>query len=247
MERSEKGALAPFMLVASALVGALSLLGLIIIPVMTEPVADMRIEPREQMLAMGDTFTMFLVVESKVPVNVFAGEILFDTNILSVDSIEYNSSVADLWAERPWYDSGAGTLNFGGGTTKPGGFIGVDTLLTITFKTIHDGNGSVSLREPRILLHNGLGIDAAVKAPIDAVLTVENKTIDANLIQRSSVGASYNVVHEKPSADLNGDGRQSIADMSMLLIHLNSTDKRYDLNQDGEVGIADVSILLNAK
>lgn len=247
MQKSEGGALAPFMLTASAVVGALSLLGLIIIPIMTEPVADMRIEPREQTLKEGDSFTLFLVVESKVPVNVFAGEILFDTNILSVDSIEYNSSVADLWAERPWYDSGAGTLNFGGGTTKPGGFSGVDTLLTITFKTIHDGKGTVSLREPRIILHNGLGTDATIKAPIDAVLTVENKTVDANLIQRSSVGASYNVVHEKPSTDLNGDGRQGIADVSILMMHLRSTDSRYDLNQDGKVGIADVSILLNAK
>jgi hypothetical protein len=49
-----------------------------------------------------------------------------------------------------------------------------------------------------------------------------------------------------PRADINGDGRIDIADMSMLLLKLvRPYDARYDLNGDGVVNIGDLSVLFS--
>jgi hypothetical protein len=186
-------------------------------------------------------------------VNVFAGELLFDTNTLEVVSIDYNISIADLWAEEPWYSNGDGTLTFIGGTTRSGGFLGTDTLITITFKAKEEGGGSLLISDATILQHDGLGSEAVLAEPIDALFTVTEQsttsttTTDANLIQAVRMGSTYNVVQSLPSTDLNGDGRQTIADTSTLLLHLGSSDMRYDLNGDGAVNFTDFNIILTAQ
>ena len=77
--------------------------------------------------------------------------------------------------------------------------------------------------------------------------TTSTTTTDANLIQAVRMGSTYNVVQSLPSTDLNGDGRQTIADTSTLLLHLGSSDMRYDLNGDGAVNFTDFNIILTAQ
>ena len=55
------------------------------------------------------------------------------------------------------------------------------------------------------------------------------------------------IVKERPSTDLNGDGRQSISDISIFMINMAGDDPRYDFNLDGAVNTKDLSILLNAR
>ena len=106
------GNILPITMIASAFIGFATFIGLMILPVSTTTVADMRIEPTNKTVVVDETFDVSIVVESRVPVNVFAGELLFDTNTLEVVSIDYNISIADLWAEEPWYSNGDGTLTF---------------------------------------------------------------------------------------------------------------------------------------
>ncbi len=247
------GNIVPITMIASAFIGFATFIGFLILPLSTAPMADMRIEPNGKTVVAGDSFTVSIIVESAVPVNVFAGELLFDTTTLEVTSIDYNTSIADLWAEEPWYSNGEGTLTFIGGTTRPGGFIGTDTLITVTFSAKTVGGGSFLISDATILQHDGLGSEATLAEPIDALFTITNDAtsttavLENNLIQAVRMGTPYNVVNALPSTDLNGDGKQTIADTSTLLLHLGSSDMRYDLNGDGVVNFTDFNIVLTAQ
>ncbi|MDA8597106.1 hypothetical protein N9L26_02075 [Candidatus Pacebacteria bacterium] len=209
---------------------------------------DVRIEPKEITEVVDNTFTVDLVVESDQPVNVFAGEVQFDPGLLAIESIAYNTSIANLWAEKPWYANGEGTLNFAGGTTKPGGFTGAGTLLAITFITKAIGDGNLSLHDIRVLQHDGLGTDATVLAPIDTLFTINVDSLERDtVLQKSSAGSPVAVLATPPRTDLNGDGRQSLIDVSIFMRDIVIQNKRSDFNGDGTVGNADLSILLNAE
>ncbi len=232
-------------LFASVFLALGGIMGLIVIPGEVTPVTEMRVEPGNATAKSGETFTIELVVESAIPVNVFGGEVRFSNDVLAVESIDYNTSIADLWAEKPWYENGAGTLNFGGGTTRPGGFIGEGALMKITFRTLREGTGILSLNDARILLHDGLGTESNVKAPIDALFTIESDTpTPPNLLTQNPIGTSYTILKEIPSPDINKDDKVTIADVSIFMLHMRGGNMLYDFNQDGAVGIKDLSILM---
>lgn len=243
-----QGTIIPASLVASAIVGFIAVIGFLTLPIATDTVAEMRLEPMSKTLAVGETFTVEVIVESPTPVNVFAGELSFDKDTLQVQSIDYNTSIADLWAEEPWYSNGEGTLKFIGGTTQRGGFTGSQVLITISFKTLQEGTGSLVINDATILQHDGLGTDAPLAEPIDALFTItpEATTTPAlsNLIKTDSQNTNYEIVTVLPSPDLNGDGKQSITDTSILLLNLGSSNMRYDLNLDGFVNLIDFNIVM---
>lgn len=233
----------PLFLVASSILAIATMAGYEILPHLSEPVARIRIEPATASVETGQLLTVRVVVDSSVPVNVFGGELHFNKDVLAVDGISYNTSIADLWAIRPWYSNGEGTLNFGGGTTRTGGFTGSDTLLTVMFKTIGDGGGSVTLDNIQILLSDGLGTRAAIGEPIDALFTV----ITPQQIDDRDTLLTYSVAEKFPSTDLNGDNVQGIADLSIFMLNVTTQNKRSDFNGDGDVDTKDLSILLSAK
>lgn len=235
----------PLSLIATAIVGFLAVMSFVLVPNDVRVVADMYISPSNKTLTVGETFTVEVMVEAQVPVNVFAGDLQFDTDKLHVESIDYNTSIADLWAEEPWYSNGDGTLTFAGGTTKEGGFEGTASLIKITFKTLKTGTGALAITDAQILQHDGLGSNAKLAAPIDAIFTVE-ETIPThtNLVQKSTLPSTYAVVETAPTTDLNNDGKQSIADTSIFLMHLGSNDLRFDFNRDGAINLKDFNIIL---
>lgn len=242
-----KGNAIPIMLIASAFVGFMTVMGVLLLPESPGVLAQMTLEPTHATLQVGDTFTVDVIVSASVPVNVFAGTLIFDTSTLEVQSIDYNTSIADLWAKEPWYSNGDGTLNFIGGTTHTGGFIGSDKLITIHFKAKTSGAGSLFIKNAQILQHDGLGTNAPLAVPIDALFTVEPKDQPSNLLKQSASPATYKVVPQKPSTDLDGDGKQTFADVSILMLHIGSTNDRYDFNLDGFVDLKDLNIILGAK
>lgn len=241
------GTIVPIALMASAIVGFIAALSLFILPLAQGPLADMRLDPVSKSVTVGDTFTVDVVIQSSIPVNVFAGDLVFDHTTLAVQSIDYNTSIADLWAKKPWYSNGDGVINFIGGTTRPGGFIGTDRLIRVTFKALASGPGTLSIAHAQILQHDGLGTEAPLSAPIDALFTVSasaTPTIENNLMHDATPKSSYTVVTKPPSSDLNGDGSIDIKDASIMLLHMGSSDMRYDLTQDGAVDLADLRLIL---
>jgi hypothetical protein len=205
---------------------------------------DMYLEPNQGVAVVGEEFAVSVRVRSEEPTNVFAGTIHYDPDKLSVAKIDYNTSIADLWAVLPWYSHGEGTVNFAGGSTQAGGFVGNDSLLTITFKTLEAGESHLGLHDVRILRHDGLGTEVNVPDPIDAIFTVSNEELDRETVfGKTALGSQVAIIPEEPNIDLNGDGTQNTADLSIFMMHLSTQNLRSDFDKDGKVSIADLSIL----
>ncbi len=232
-------------LVAGLIFAFISLIGVVNLDDPASSEISFNINPNKELLAVGEVFETDIIVNSHMPVNVFAGELVFDHNLLHVDSIDYNNSIADLWAELPWFSNGERRITFAGGTTRPGGFVGSDNLIKVTFRTIAEGTGTMSIINPRILLHDGLGTDAEVAKSTNALFSVGGQP--ENLSQASTAPASYTVAKDAPTTDLNGDGKQSMADISIFMLNLAGDDRRFDFDLDGKVGIKDLNILLGKK
>jgi len=232
-------------LLASLAAGVLSAGLLFSTIVTTSYEASLRLEPVSGLATIGDTFTVTIVTDSKIPINVWQGVLTYDTNIIEIDRISYNTSVADLWAEEPWYSNGDGTLTFIGGTTNAGGFIGKGTLLTITFITVEPGNAKIAFKEKTILQHDGLGSTVPLEQPIDTIFTVISEE-SSSLASTQTEDIYVAVVPETISTDLNGDGRHNIIDTSIFMTYLATTNLKADFNQDEKVNTRDLSILLDA-
>lgn len=232
-------------LVASLLLGMVGVGGFFGFSSGDNATADMRIVESSTTLTVGDVFTINIVVTAKKPMNVFKGVLVFDSTALTIQSIDYNTSLADLWAEEPWYSNGEGTLNFIGGTTRSGGFIGTEKLLTVTFKTKSVGTTALALQQITILQHDGLGSEAVVDTPIDTIFTVQERLSQSEIIidPTNKTGQPLRILPTNLSTDLNNDGKQSITDVSIFMRHLTTQDLRSDFNQDGRVNLQDLSIL----
>ena len=235
-------------LLIAGIIGAfLSITGFALSPFIINPQVGIHIEPDQGTYEIGEIFEVAIMVESDIPVNVFSGMVTFNPEILSVDSIDYNTSLADLWAVLPWYNNGDGTLNFAGGTTRPGGFTGNDTLIKIKFKTKQEGTGALTLTNARILQHDGFGTDAPLgDTPIDALFSVAPEVLDSQTVaKKEATGGLVRIVGESRSFDLNDDGINSFADMSIFMTHLSTQNLRSDFNQDGTVNIIDANLILS--
>lgn len=205
---------------------------------------DMYLEPNKGVAVVGQEFVVSVHVRSEEPTNVFAGTVHYDPSKLTVAKIDYNTSIADLWAVLPWYSQGDGTVNFAGGSTRPGGFVGDDNLVTITFKTLDAGESHLGLQDVRILRHDGLGTEVDIPDPIDAIFTISEDQLDQQTVfGKTALGSQVAIVPEEPDIDLNGDGQQTTSDLSIFMMHLSTQNLRSDFDKDGKVSIADLSIL----
>lgn len=210
--------------------------------------AVMRIEPSGGTIAVGDTFTKHVIVESGVATNVFEGELRFDSERLQVEEIAYNTSIADIWAESPWYSRGDGTIYFIGGTTQPGGFIGSGTLLSVTYRALQSGRTELTVAKARILQHDGVGTEiGTVHTPIDSIFAApEDELTERTLFRQSLSGTALSITSPTRSLDLTGDGKHTLADLSIFMQHLLTQNRRSDFNDDGIVNLTDLSMLMTA-
>lgn len=200
--------------------------------------AAMYIAPTNAIVELGDTQQFNIMVKSRVPVNTFAGEVIFDTEKFKVVDISYNISIADLWVEEPWYNRAENNIYFAGGTTNPGGFIGDEALMTVTLQAIQAGDTLLSLHNPRILAHDGLGHDVPLTTPLDALFIVDTTPYSVPI--PSPTDNPITVVGDLPPLDLNQDGTLGFQDIGVLLSAIGSDEPRYDFTGDNKVTWSDL-------
>lgn len=213
----------------------------------TNPETEMRLEPRSGVIIYKENFTVSVLVDSKIAVNAFSGQIIYDPEIIKVNEIRYNISIADLWVEEPWYSNGDGTIQFAGGTTAPGGFVGKGSLLELSFTPVASGEASLNLNEARVFVHDGFGTEADLAGSIDALFTIEAIENQAKLVVDSQSKGKITIVPEGSHPDLNNDGRIDLVDISIFMINILGNNSRFDFNQDGQVNTTDLSVLLEAR
>lgn len=202
---------------------------------------SMRIEPNQLSIEGEKDFTIDVIVESNEPVNAFAGILNFDEAILEVARIDYNTSIANLWTQTPWFTKGEGTITFAGGATQPGGFVGSGTLLTVKFKGKSATTTPLILTDTRILKHDGLGTDAQLQTTLNALFTIK-PLLPPNEFIAQSIPSEIIL-----NTDLNNDKVTTLTDVSIFMLHLASQNLLSDFNNDKKVNAADLSILLNAR
>ena len=236
-----RGSIIPTTLIASAIVGFLTFASVLFMPKAEQAGTKMSIEPSELTIEADKKFTIDVIVESEEVVNAFAGVLNFNEAILEVDRIGYNTSIADLWTQEPWFAKGNGTITFAGGTTKPGGFVGKGSLLTVIFKGKSGTTTPLSLTSTRILKHDGLGTDAQLQTSLDALLNIKPP------LPQNEIVTQGNPEEIMLTTDLNNDNVTGFADISIFLLHIASQNLLSDFNNDKKVTVADLSILLNAR
>lgn len=228
------------------IMGLFALAGVMVASVVLAPQdstyeATLSLSPHELVVLKDAPVILEVKLGASTPVNAWSGNVVFDTTLFSVDSISYNTELADLWVTKPWYSIADNTIHFAGGTTRPGGFTGEETLLTITLMAKAAGKTVVALSDARVLKHDGLGTDATVAPNIDSI--IESLGNDPLAPVAKTGVAEVSVLSLAPNRDVTGDGKVSFADAATLMLHLGSSDPKYDLSGDGTVSLVDLAII----
>ncbi len=189
---------------------------------------------------LGERMHIEAKLRSEVAINALAASLYIPPEFFTIESISKEGSLIDLWTEETTINEASGTIRWSGGSIAEGGFVGVAPLLTITLRALRTGTTTILFDSTEIYAHDGTGQPLAHEARA-LPLSIE----PADISQTSTSSAS----NTSPlSADLNNDGRVSIADASIMLVQLFSDySARYDLNRDGAINLADFAIVLAAR
>lgn len=202
------------------------------------PQASIYVVPNISAVETGDIVDITVMVKSNVPVNAFTSELVFDPEHFQVINISYNTSIANLWVEEPWYNRAENSLYFAGGTTMTDGFTGSGELLRATLQAKRVGDTVINLRNTRVLAHDGLGKDVALDKPLDTLFSIDTTPFVTPL--EETVADTMSVVSDIPSLDINNDGVIGFQDIGSLLTAFGSNEDRYDFNRDGVVNWQDI-------
>ncbi len=190
--------------------------------------ASLLLAPPNSTFYVGDTVNIALFVNaSEQPVNMFQGKITFPQDKLQAVSLSKDNSIISLWIQEPSISNQDGAITLAGGLPSPG-FIGVaGKIITISFKVKSEGDAVINIEDAQLLANDGYGTN----------ILKEITPTQLTLLKPKS---------KRDIADLNGDGKVNLIDVSILIANLGSTkDGRYDLNGDGKIDGKDLSILLS--
>jgi hypothetical protein len=177
-------------------------------------------------IEVGSTFEVHVMLHTDAAINAVGGVVKFSPHHLEMLSLDRQNSVVSLWSEEPSYSNNEGSVQFSGGILQSDS----DTsqlekkVFTMLFRTLNPGPADISILDPQILAHDGLGTNLAQGTP------------EIRFVVRAPHTAS---------PDVNRDGVVSLLDVNTLYIQTyRSYDPDFDLNADNKVSWADVRALL---
>ena len=125
--------------------------------------ADLSLSPSTGSYAAGQTFTATVrALPNGEGINAVESTLSFDPAVLSVVSLSRDGSAFSLWTTEPTFSNTNGTIQFGGGSPTP--FTSTSNILTITFRAVAAGGGSVTFTDASILAADGRGTDVFANA-----------------------------------------------------------------------------------
>ena len=186
------------------------------------------------------TQTFDVVVNTEAPINVVSGSILFPHDVLEVSIVDNDDSFVNVWLTEPTVDETAGTVTFAGGTNAPGGLEDQGVIFSLRVTSLSEEPAELVVSDLEIFGSDGQG--TAVKA-IGRSYTINEAPVAPE--PENTTGAGGFAATPVDQSDLNGDGKVTISDLSILIVKtVDSYNSEYDLNSDGRVGIGDISVLL---
>lgn len=113
-------------------------------------------------IGVGDVVEITISVTSDIPVNTFAGSLVYSRNLTPL-SVSDGSSIISVWLAHPTVSS---PISFSGFT--PGGYVGRNgKLFSMLFRVTSAGTASISVADTSILRNDGAGSAEPVKvAPL---------------------------------------------------------------------------------
>jgi hypothetical protein len=118
--------------------------------------ADLVLSPSSGSYSVGDTIRMKIQIGGSAEFNSSEAALTFDKTKLRVTSLDDDNAVFNLWTTDPAFSNTAGTISYGGGSTKAIG-AGNREIITVIFTTLAEGAAKVSFSEGTVL--SGPGID----------------------------------------------------------------------------------------
>jgi hypothetical protein len=178
----------------------------------------------EDTVTVGNIFFADVVALSDTPINAIEGAISYSPDFLEIEDISLDGSILDLWPREPSYSNASGTLEWSGGTVRPGGFVQTGKVFNIAFVAKKPGVAGVKFSKALFAAYDGKGT---------ILFPVQN-------------GISYTIRPKtKPSLDFNNDGAINFTDINLWIVgYFRNYDPRYDLNADGKVNLSDLSVFL---
>lgn len=197
----------------------------------------------ETTLQTGDMANIDINVYSKVAIDALGATVSFATDTLEIVGVSKANSFFDLWTEDTSISEGDGLIHFSGGTTRRGGIMGTGTVLTLLVRAKKSGSAPLDFKEVQVYPSNDTGI--ALETATHGISYSIHQAPPIGVISPS--GASISAASPPPpTGDLNGDGKVTLADFSILTFKmLMGYNPRFDLNLNGGVGLDDLSILLS--
>lgn len=140
--------------------------------------AEIAISPSTGTYTTGQTFTATVQTNPQSKnVNAVEATLQFDSTKLSVTSVSKTGSAFSLWTTEPTFSNTAGTIEFGGGSPTP--FSTRSTLISVTFRVLAEGEGTVRVSKGSVLAADGLGTDVYTGA-VNGTYTLTKATIPVN-------------------------------------------------------------------
>jgi len=127
--------------------------------------AQLNFYSENEKLFLGQSFKLTLFINTEEEeINAIEGQIIFPSNLLNLREIYYGDSVINLWIEKPKAEEKCDeicAIKFSG--IIPGGYNGVNKILSAIFETKRSGKSSVLLKDIKVLLNDGEGKSTNVK------------------------------------------------------------------------------------
>ena len=193
---------------------------------------------------IGDVTDVDIDINAAVPINAVGITVLYPKDSLEIIGISKQKSFFDLWTEDTVIKESSGELHFSGGTTRKGGLVGTSTMLTVSFRAKKIGDATVSVEDLQVYAADGAGtLENSWSRTL--TITASLPTLNSSLAKTPVDSASSTIpVPHKVLGDFDGDGKVTLVDASILMLHmLMPYDPQFDLDNNGSIGFSDLSVL----
>jgi hypothetical protein len=184
----------------------------------------------------GERFSIEIYAYATEPVNALDLTINYDKSVMKVISVDKAQSVLTIWTEEPKITDTQITL--GGGTFRRG-FVGEHLVAVIKAEAMTTGRAEVLVESARLLAGDGLGtpVKLAANTANDKVSFIVYDTDQSPDQIRAELGLAV-------TADIDGDGKVTLRDISSFMAAWHNKTATYDFNNDGRMNFVDFSIIL---
>lgn len=124
--------------------------------------AEIKLEAKPVEIGLNQDIIVDLILKSREEnINAISGVVTFPPNQLELKQVRAGNSIVNLWVENPQVIA-PGEISFAGIT--PGGYVGdAGPIFSLVFKAKQVGDNQIGLKNPTVLINDGLGTAAQVQ------------------------------------------------------------------------------------